>query len=59
MSTLVVLDEDEDGVEVDPDDNLKAQITIRFGQSRNVQHQPEVCDVCTRRYLETGRWMPC
>jgi hypothetical protein len=59
MSTLVVLDEDEDGVEVDPDDDLKVQITIRFGLSRNVQHRPEVCDVCRWRYLETGRWMPC
>jgi hypothetical protein len=39
MPTLVVLDEDgdEDGVEVDPDDDRKVQITIRFGLSRNVQ----------------------
>jgi hypothetical protein len=56
MSTLVVLD--EDGVEVDPDDDLKVQITVRLGLSRNAQHQPEVCDVCRRQYLETGGWMP-
>jgi hypothetical protein len=59
MSTLVVLDEDGDGVEVNPDDDLKAQITIRFGLLKNAQHQPEVCDIYRRRYLETGRWMPC
>jgi len=61
MPTLMVLDEDDDkdGVEVDPNDDLKVQTTIRFGLSRNVQHQPKVCDVYRRcYYLETGRWMP-
>jgi hypothetical protein len=62
MPTLMVLDEDDDkdGVEVDPNDDLKVRTTIRFGLSRNVQHQPKVCDAYRRcYYLETGRWMPC